>query len=144
MRSWGALATACASAALAAGVALGAWEGLAAYRAVRITASGVITVAAVLLGFQLTALSMLIAVADRRFIRNLRMTGHYERLVRELLMSAGVWLAVIAAGLMSYVLMGEAQRALLALAFGLAAFGLLAFVRAGRKFALVVQLLAKG
>ena len=100
--------------------------GLAGYEDIRLTATTLVALAGTLIGFLLTALSLLIGVADRKFIENLRMTGHYGAL-----------------GLMAHTLSRSLQGLVVPVAMGFAAFALLQFVVVGFRFSLVVKQLSR-
>ena len=117
--------------------------GLAGYEDIRLTATTLVALAGTLIGFLLTALSLLIGVADRKFIENLRMTGHYGALVRQMLRTAAVWLCVAALGLMAHTLSRSLQGLVVPVAMGFAAFALLQFVVVGFRFSLVVKQLSR-
>src|SRR5690554_3577279 len=63
------------SLALSVYAAFVAHGALDAYQDVRLTATTFATLSATLFGFLMTSLSILIAISDREFIRNLRLTG---------------------------------------------------------------------
>lgn len=127
--------------AFAVGVA--AYLGLQGYEDVRLTATTGVALAGTLTGFLLTALSMLVSVADRPFIANLRLTGHYTALVRSIISAAALWLAVAVVGLVGHVTTGVTQQVTIAIELGLASLAFIQFVTVGQRFTLVVELLAK-
>lgn len=132
-----------ASLALAIAIGYGAYHGLDAYADIRITATTLVALAGTLTGFLLTALSLLIGIADRPFIENLRMTGHYRQLIRKIFKAAGLWLCVVAIGLAGHIVAAEVQRIVISLAMGLATLALLYFLSVGSKFSKVVNLLTR-
>ena len=123
--------------------AYGAYEGIPHFSDVRLTATTLVALSGTLTGFIMTALSLLVAAADRPFMENLRMTGHYQRLMRGLLSSALLWVTVIVVALTAHFVKGEIQRVVLATATGLTIVSLTVFLSAGNKFSKVVLELSR-
>jgi hypothetical protein len=128
---------------LALGIAMGAgaWF-IAPEDEILRTFLGVLAgVAVTLLGFLVAALSILVAVLDRRLIINLRKTGHYDRLLVELMHSALAFLATLVLALAAILapnawLVTAAAISVVSLVYSLAVM-----VRAGIKFTVVIQAL---
>lgn len=117
---------------------------LESYEDVRLTATTFATLAATLFGFLMTSLSILIAISDRDFIKNLRLTGHYKVLVNQLFGTAGLLLLTLTVAVCGHVLSVESQQnTAIAAAAGLLLLSLFSFIVAGAKFKDVVVLLIR-
>jgi len=131
---------------LAIGVAAGlsAYMGLLGYEDIRLTATTLVAVSGTLAGFLMTAMSVLISASDRRFMENLKKTGHYEQLFRLLIRSTALWLCVIVVGMAGHFLAGDLQAAVVAVAAGLMMYAMITFAYAGTRFSKVMVQLARG
>ncbi|MGC3875012.1 hypothetical protein ACPF7Z_17305 [Halomonas sp. GXIMD04776] len=117
---------------------------LDAYEDVRLTATTFATLSATLFGFLMTSLSILVAISDRDFIKNLRLTGHYKVLVNQLFKTASFLLVTIVVSIGGHVLSDDFQKNFsISLAAGLLIISLLSFLTAGAKFKNVVIILIK-
>lgn len=67
-------------------------------------ATALIAVPGMLIGFLLTAVSLLVSSADNPFIINLRKTGHFSTLVENLSNSAVSWVIVLCMGFACHLL----------------------------------------
>lgn len=113
--------------------------GLSGVEDVRITATTLVALAGTLTGFMFTTLSILIGIADRKFIQRLRLTGHYHVLVSGLLSTAALWMVVIVVGLLAHVVPRSAQGAAVPIAMAFVSLALIQSVVAGYRFSRVVQ-----
>lgn len=122
------------------GVAAGfaAYKGLPAFSDVRLTATTMVALSGTLTGFIMTALSLLVSAADRPFLSNLRLTGHFQVLLRGLIRSAGLWICVIVIAMTGHFVDGKCQILVVSVATGLLFYTLLEFLSAGSKFAKVI------
>lgn len=99
-------------------------------------------VAGTLLGFLITAVTLLTAVMDRQLLVNMRKTGHYQRLVSETFHTCIMLLAVLLVAVISLFLNEQAiQLAFVLLAFfmTLSCFYL---IEAGRRFSSVILVMS--
>ena len=103
----------------------------------------VATLAATLLGFVFTALSILVAVPDKRLVSSIKKSGHYSQLTRELfLTSVGMFLSLVTAVVMMFG-PDECIVYVLALLIGVFTISLALFASSGHKFYLVLDYIAK-
>lgn len=131
---------------LALAVYLGyvAYGALDAYQDLRLSASVFSTLAGTLFGFLITSLSMLIAIADREFIKRIRATGHYAFLIHKMFCVAGFLLASAVAGtLVQIVSSCEWQKMAIAISVSLFYYAIYMFLMVGLKFKKIVGFLAK-
>ncbi|MCL1476762.1 MULTISPECIES: hypothetical protein [unclassified Marinobacter] len=142
MKLLGSLAFVLSNIVLPAAVGFGAWKGLQFIADPRLTATTMVALSGTLIGFTMTAISLLVSTADRPFIANLRKTGHYNRLVSEILLTATLWLAVAVTALTAHFLTGDWQRLVAAVATGLLTLSFVHFVSAGRKFKIILTKLS--
>ncbi|ABE58760.1 hypothetical protein Csal_1405 [Chromohalobacter israelensis DSM 3043] len=117
---------------------------LSGYEDLRLSASVFSTLAATLFGFLITALSILVAIADKNFIVRIRVTGHFYKLVSKLFCVAGLLLLSIVSGVLALVA-GDKDLVMLlisaSLFFLMHSFFL--FVGVGMKFKKVFEILSK-
>lgn len=104
-------------------------------------ASLLATTAGVMLGFLLTAVTLLTAVIDRTLVSNMRKTGHYQRLVGESAISCGILLVTLIAAIVTLLLGGETLYLAFCISVGLSMMSLLQIVEAGHRFFLIFSLL---
>ena len=130
---------------LVAPVAVGvaAFKGLGDIDDARLTATTMVALSGTLIGFMMAALSMLVSAADRPFLQNLRRSGHFKKLIKEILTTALVWLAVVVVALAGHFVVGEPQRYTVAIATALLALSFVHFLRVGRKFKMVIEILSE-
>lgn len=97
-------------------------------------AATVANIAGVLLGFLLTAMTLITAVMDRGLVSRMRETGHYQRLIHETYHSCAALLFVVVAGVVC-LFVGEAslKYVFLLLVF-LSIFSTLLVIEAGGRF----------
>jgi len=119
------------------------YVGVADVSDVRITGASLMAVAGTLTGFVMTAMSMLVSASDKDFIKKLRMTGHFEELMKQLITSAAWWLVVIACGLASHLLVGDYSKYAVSFAVGIFAASMITFILAGKNFLMVVKYLGR-
>ncbi|WP_018649540.1 MULTISPECIES: hypothetical protein [unclassified Thioalkalivibrio] len=124
--------------AVALTVAFVSYDSFGAYEDLRLTATTLSTIGATLTGFLLTALSLLIGVSNRTFIQNLRITGHFQVLVKGMFQLAGAWIVVIVVGLLGHATQGDPQRFWVAAGFGLTVIALALLLHVGRRFYQVI------
>ncbi len=96
-------------------------------------------VAGTLLGFVIAALAIVASLMDRTLVANLKRTGHFSVLLRELHLSAGAFVVVVVAAMVSLFLTDEPLRMGVAISAAAQAYGTLFLVLSGRKFYLVVS-----
>ena len=97
------------------------------------------TISATLVGFAITALSIMLTVGDRRFISNLRKTGHFKNLTDHLLRASSILFFAGVVALVGMFLDGQLRVGCASLSAGVFALGLLSFAGAGRKFSMVIE-----
>lgn len=98
-------------------------------------------VAVTLLGFLVAALSILVAVMDRRLIVNLRKTGHYDQLLFDIMYSALAFLATLILALAAILAPDAWVATAAALTITSLVYSLSVMVRAGSELVLVIQAL---
>jgi len=99
-------------------------------------------VSATLLGFIIAALSILTAVLGRRFISNLKKTGHYDTLIDELLRAAFAFLASLIVSLVSILVNNFYVCYAFVTVVVVTTLAIVLFVSSGRKFYLVIRYLS--
>lgn len=120
------------------------YDSLSAYEDVRLTATTFATLSATLFGFLMTSLSMLIAISGMGFIKNLRLTGHYQILISQLFKTAGMLLATIMVAMCGHVFPDDLCKELaIALSASLLVASLFSFIAVGCKFHKLITLLIK-
>jgi len=124
-------------------IGVAAFKGLAVIQDARLTATTMVALSGTLIGFMMAALSMLVSSADRPFLQNLRRTGHFKKLVKELLTTALLWLAVVVVALAGHFVVGDVQRYVVAIATALLGLSLVHFLLVGRKFKIVIEILSE-
>jgi drug/metabolite transporter (DMT)-like permease len=102
-----------------------------------------VAVASTMLGFMVAALAILTAVVDRRLVINLRKTGHYQRLLREIYCACVGFLCTLVMALLCLFIQGGSLHASIAIASSALAVALVLLVSSGRKFARVMEYLAE-
>lgn len=110
---------------------------------IRLTATTLVALSGTLTGFILTALSMLVGIADRPFILKLRQTGHYSFLVKGAFTSAALWLVVVVFGVLGHLTTDQTQQIILSIAVLSMVHALWFFVGLGIKFRRVLVRLAR-
>lgn len=105
----------------------------------RLIAGTFSTVTGILLGFLVTALTVLTAVSDRRLSINMQKTGHYRHLFDRIFESCVLLFAALVIALVCLFLPTSAVTGGVALCAAVLSAGLAAFVEAGWKFRLFVQ-----
>lgn len=99
-------------------------------------------VSGTLLGFLITAVALLTSVMDRKLVANMRITGHYQRLVKETFYTCIMLLCVLVVSIVSMFLDACSMQVAFAL---LAFFSVLSFiymVESGRRFSTVFTILS--
>lgn len=119
-----------------------AFKGLCVIEDARLTASTMVALSGTLIGFMMASLSMLVSAADRPFLQNLRRSGHFKGLVREILTTVLLWLAVIVVALAGHFVVGDYQRYVVAIATALLTLSFIHFLIVGRKFKMVIEMLS--
>lgn len=92
------------------------------------------SLAGTLLGFLLTALAIITALPDQRFVANLGRTGHGKKLYTELCGAAFVFVLITAASLAYFLVGGDWEANVASLVGAYFALGLLVMASAGYKF----------
>lgn len=123
-------------------VGAAAFKGLCVIEDARLTATTMVALSGTLIGFMMAALSMLVSAADRPFLQNLRRSGHFKNLIKEILTTALLWLAVVVVALAGHFVVGEYQRYVVAIATALLALSFVHFLIVGRKFKMVIEILS--
>jgi len=123
-------------------VGVAAFKGLAFIEDARLTATTMVALSGTLIGFMMAALSMLVSAADRPFLQNLRRSGHFKHLIKEILTTALLWLAVVVVALAGHFVVGEYQRYVVAVATALLTLSFVHFLIVGRKFKMVIEILS--
>ncbi|WP_054285942.1 hypothetical protein [Gulbenkiania mobilis] len=77
------------------------------------------SVAVTMLGFTLAMLAILVSVADRRLIRNMGRTGHYQRLLKGLYWASAYYAATMLASLVTLFLKAAVMQIGIAVSSGL-------------------------
>lgn len=106
--------------------------------AARTVAGTYAQVAGTMLGFLIAALSILTALISEKLLSNMRKTGHYDTLVKEMFLSCLAFMATMVASLVGLILPGSQMHFALALATGLMAFSLIWLMVAGIKLYVVI------
>lgn len=101
------------------------------------------SVAGTLLGFLAVALSILVAVYNRRLITNMRKTGHYDVLVGGVMHNSIAFLAALASALISLIVPEGWLLAAASLTVLLLMYAVAVFVCVIWKFALVIDALGQ-
>ncbi len=91
-------------------------------------------IAGTMLGFLITALSILTAMINVKLLANMKRTGHYETLVDRLIFTSVAFLATMLVSLASMLLAGDWARYGLSVACGLMAFSSVWLILTGRNF----------
>lgn len=132
------------SVALSCFIGYTSYEAMEGYHDVRLTATTFATLSATLFGFLMTSLSILIAVSDRDFVKNLRLTGHYKLLVSQLFFTGGILLVTLVVSVCAHILPNKNyQDIAIGIATGLLSESIFSFLIAGNKFKSLVVLLVK-
>jgi len=109
------------------------------FERIQAIASTLATLAGTLFGLILTAASLLLSGMGKRLIANMRITGHFQRLVWALIMASACWLFSMFACLAVLFVQSNNSRTFLSLAISLSVLSLLATIfSAGKKMALVL------
>jgi len=103
-------------------------------------AASLITLSGILIGFLMTAISLLISSADKLFIVSLRKTGHFQRLVKDLVNSAIFWVAVIFLSLLCHLV--KDFDLVLSAALSAMVYSLIYFVSAMNELKVVINTLS--
>lgn len=106
--------------------------------AARTVAGTYAQVAGTMLGFLIAALSILTALISEKLLSNMRKTGHYDTLVKEMFLSCLAFMVTMVAALVGLILSGPQMYFALALATGLMAFSLVWLMVAGLKLYVVI------
>lgn len=125
---------------LATGGGISAWHMISAMEknAIHDIAISFSTTAGTLLGFTITALSILVAVSDRRLVSNLIATGHYNRLWRELYFTSIGYLIALCLSIVCLFLRAENLDIGVSFAAAAMTFSTILLISAGHKFYLVM------
>lgn len=91
-------------------------------------------VAGTMLGFLIAALAILTAMINDRLLSNMRKTGHYNTLIKELFFACLAFLGAMLVSLAALILSGTLMHALLAASTGFMAFSVVWLFAAGQKF----------
>jgi protein-S-isoprenylcysteine O-methyltransferase Ste14 len=95
-----------------------------------------------LLGFLITALTLLAAVMDRTLVANMRRTGHYQRLIRGTFLSCVVLLTTLVASVTSMFISSHPLHIAFSIAVGLAILAVMQLLESGTRFARIFTLLS--
>lgn len=136
------LRTAIVNLVIPVAVGSAAFKGLCVIEDARLTATTMVALSGTLIGFMMASLSMLVSAADRPFLQNLRRSGHFKGLVREILTTVILWLAVIVVALAGHFVVGDYQRYVVAIATALLTLSFIHFLIVGRKFKMVIEMLS--
>ncbi|WP_147408748.1 MULTISPECIES: hypothetical protein [Halomonadaceae] len=136
------LRTAIVNLVIPVAVGSAAFKGLCVIEDARLTATTMVALSGTLIGFMMASLSMLVSAADRPFLQNLRRSGHFKGLVREILTTVILWLAVIVVALAGHFVVGDYQRYVVAIATALLTLSFIHFIIVGRKFKMVIEMLS--
>jgi len=104
--------------------------------------SAIAAASGTLLGFLITAVTLLTAVMDRTLVANMRKTGHYQRLVRETFQSCGVLLATLVASVAAMFMSDAGLFITFCVVIGLATLSVLQMVETGVRFSRIFTLLS--
>lgn len=118
-----------------------AWWGVPVIQgeALRTVAGTYAQVASTMLGFLITALAILTAMINVKLLANMRKSGHYDKLVKELVFSCVTFLAVMVVCLVALLFSVQWVQFVFKLATGLMAFSVALLALVGRKFYLVIS-----
>jgi len=129
----------CVSLLLALGVGILSYVyGPVEFERIQAIASTLATLAGTLFGLILTAASLLLSGMGKRLIANMRITGHFQYLVRALITAAVFWLCSMFACLIVLFVQLDNSRAFLSLAISLSMLSLLSTILVGIKMAYVL------
>lgn len=96
---------------------------------------GVIASAAgTLLGFLLTAMTVLTAVMDRTLVANMVKTGHYQRLIRETFFCCAMLLVLLVSSVLTMFSSCQAQDVVFSFTIGMSVFCVCLMAEAGYRF----------
>lgn len=95
-------------------------------------------IAGTMLGFLITALSILTAMINVKLLANMKRTGHYEALVDRLIFTSAFFLVTMLVSMAAMLLPGDWARHGLSVASGLMAFSSVWLVLTGRNFHSVI------
>jgi len=96
------------------------------------------TLAGTLFGLVLTSASLLLSGTGKRLIANMQITGHFQHLVRALIIASLFWLCSMFACLVVLFVQPGNAHILLSIAAALSVLSLLITISAGRKMAYVL------
>jgi hypothetical protein len=104
-------------------------------------ATALIAVPGMLIGFLLTAISLLVAAADNPFLVNLRRTGHFSTLVENLSNSSLSWVIVLCMAFLCHLL--EKFNNILAFSISMMFYSLIYFAMSMYRFKQVIMSISK-
>ena len=122
------------------------WKGLSAWaplgaESIKGIAGMYAQIAVTMLGFMLAMLAILVSVADRRAIRNIARTGHFEKLLRRLYYASGCFGATLVASVVTMMLLATPQQVSAAISNGFMMSSIYLLVSTGRYLWKVLMLL---
>lgn len=94
-----------------------------------------------MLGFLITALSIIAALMDRTLIANLKKTGHFDVLVGDSLVACASLMLCLAMSLVALFMSGDHLRWVAAAAFFFIVFGFLCLCQVGIRFRNILSVL---
>lgn len=99
-------------------------------------------VSGTLLGFLITAVALLTSVMDRTLVANMRMTGHYQRLVRETFYACIMLLCMLVASIVSLFLDACSMQVAFAVLAFFSVLSLMYMVESGWRFSNVFTIMS--
>lgn len=108
--------------------------------ALHAAASAYASVAVTMLGFMMAMLAILVTIADRRLIRNMAKTGHYDRLLHQMYWSSAYFGVATLGALLSLFMTDQWLAVGMALDSGLVAGACYLVICVGRKLRTILVL----
>lgn len=96
---------------------------------------------ATLLGFLITAVSILTALLNRQLLQNMRRTGHYRRLILDTFLACALLFFTILTCIVSMFLSGIPLASLFSVMLFVALLGFIYVAEAGHRFYTIIKLI---
>lgn len=109
--------------------------------ALHAAASAYASVAVTMLGFMMAMLAILVTIADRRLIRNMAKTGHYDRLIHQMYWSSAYFGVATLGALLSLFMTGQWLTVGMAIDSGLVAGACYLVICVGRKLRTILRII---
>ncbi|WP_200253949.1 hypothetical protein [Thiococcus pfennigii] len=99
------------------------------------------TVSATLFGFIVAGLSVLSSLMDKKLLKNMRRTGHFGVLLRELYYAAMMFLGVLITSLITFFVDEKLLKIGISASVFLMSLGVVTLIKSGRKFHLIISVI---